>query len=302
MVDLHTHSDLSASGVLSMTELLAKAEKDGVKIISITDHNTALSSLLLDNMDASKYFSGTIIPGMEIDTCYKGLTFEVMAYGFNPYKVQEWAYDKFGNVEFRQKLIMKKLIALCREKGFRIDEAFEWNVATEFAHHNVYHNLMQYPENEDKFNYTISDVDDFYRNTTSNPDFILYLDMSFLWPKIKEVVDVIHSAHGKVFLARACAYRQDIDVATLLKIARKNKVDGVEVFIPVHTKEHVDRLLSYCKKYKLLVSGGSMFTGEAPRNKFSIIDVSNEYLRHTLNVMDKTCYKKPVKVQKSLKA
>ncbi|MBQ9791474.1 MAG: PHP domain-containing protein [Clostridia bacterium] len=299
MVDLHTHSDLSASGVLSMTELLTKAEKDGIKIISITDHNTALPSLLLDNMDVSKFFSGKIIPGIEIDACYKGLTFEVMAYGFNPYKVQEWAYSKFGNVEFRQKLIMKKLIELCRAKGFRIDEAYEWNSATEFAHHNIYHNLMQYPENEEKFNYTITDEEDFYRNTTSNPDFILYLDMSFLWPKIKEVVDVIHSAHGKVFLARPCAYRQDINVATLLKIARKNKVDGVEVFIPVHTKEHIEKLLSYCKKYKLLVSGGSMFTGETGRNKFSMIDVSNEYLRHTLDVMDKTCYKKPVKNAKA---
>ena len=158
---------------------------------------------------------------------------------------------------------------------------------------------MQYPENEEKFNYTITDEEDFYRNTTSNPDFILYLDMSFLWPKIKEVVDVIHSAHGKVFLARPCAYRQDINVATLLKIARKNKVDGVEVFIPVHTKEHIEKLLSYCKKYKLLVSGGSMFTGETGRNKFSMIDVSNEYLRHTLDVMDKTCYKKPVKNAKA---
>lgn len=299
MVDLHTHSDLSASGALSMTELLTRAQKDGVRVISITDHNTALPSLLLDNMDVSKFFSGTIIPGIELDACYKGLAFEVMAYGFNPYKVQEWAYSKFGNVEFRQKLIMKRLIELCRDKGFRLDEDYEWNSQIEFAHNNIYRNLMQYPENEDKFNYAIIDADDFYRNSTSNPDFILYVDMSFLWPKIKEVVDVIHSAHGKVFLGRPCAYREDIDVATLLKIARKNKVDGIEVFLPVHTKEHIDKLLSYCKKYKMLVSGGSMFTGNAGHNKFSMIDISNEYLRKTLDVLDKTGYKKPVKTAKA---
>ena len=154
---------------------------------------------------------------------------------------------------------------------------------------------MQYPENDAKFNYAINDENDFYRNTTSNVDFILYVDMSFLWPKIKEVVDVIHWAHGKVFLGRPHAYRQEIDVATLLKIARKHKIDGIEVFIPMHTQEHIEKLLTYCNKYKLLVSGGSMFNGEPGRDQFAMIDISNEYLRKTIDVIEKTGYKKPIK-------
>ena len=295
MIDLHMCSDMSSSGKYSMTEVLTRAETAGVKVLSITDHNTALSNLLMDNMDVTKFFSGKIITGIEIDACYKGLTFEVMAYGFNPYKVQEWAYDRFGNVEFRQKLIMKKLQEKCKKCGFTFDEDYEWDVRTEFAHHNMYHNLMQYPDNEDRFNYTITDESDFYRNTTSNPDFNLSIDMSFLWPKIREVVDVIHSAHGKVFLARPCAYRQEIDVDTLLDIARKNKVDGIEVFVPTHTREHIEKLITYAKKHKMLVSGGSMYTGNRGSDKFAVLDTSNEYLQHTLKVLDKYGYKKPIK-------
>ena len=119
MIDLHVQSDMSADGKYSMTELLTKAENAGVKVLSITDHNTALASLLMDNMDITKYYSGKLITGIEIDVCYKGLTFEVVAYGFNPYKVQEWAYSKFGNVEFRQKLIMKKLLEQCKKCGIK---------------------------------------------------------------------------------------------------------------------------------------------------------------------------------------
>lgn len=43
MIDLHMHSKYSADGVDEISYMLQKAEKLGLKYISITDHNSCRS-------------------------------------------------------------------------------------------------------------------------------------------------------------------------------------------------------------------------------------------------------------------
>ena len=71
MIDLHIHTSYS-DGTDSLIELLEKAEKNKLEYISITDHDNCRVYDELRKIEGSKYYTGKIIPGVEIKCGYKG--------------------------------------------------------------------------------------------------------------------------------------------------------------------------------------------------------------------------------------
>jgi predicted metal-dependent phosphoesterase TrpH len=61
MIDLHTHTDAS-DGILSLEELVHKAEEAGLKAIAITDHDTVQNARRLKDIESSV----ELIPGIEL--------------------------------------------------------------------------------------------------------------------------------------------------------------------------------------------------------------------------------------------
>ena len=260
-MDLHIHSNLSTDGVYSVEEILQIAQKSGVDGIAITDHNTALAHLVIEQINKDKYFNGKIISGIEIDVVEDGIAFEILGYDFDVFPVAQWVYEKFGTTTKRQTIIRNKLFELCDKNGIKYDKNFEWNSKQEFAHINVFRNLEQYPENKLKLK-DIQDGSDFYRNSTTNKNFILYLDMSFLWASVDEVKKIIGKNGGKTILAHPYGYKANLDVEKLLQIVLKYNLDGVEVYHPKHTEEQIKYLENFCNTHNLLISGGSDFHGK----------------------------------------
>ena len=260
-MDLHIHSNLSTDGVYSVEEILQIAQKSGVDGIAITDHNTALAHLVIEQINKDKYFNGKIISGIEIDVVEDGIAFEILGYDFDVFPVAQWVYEKFGTTTKRQTIIRNKLFELCDKNGIKYDKNFEWNSKQEFAHINVFRNLERYPENKLKLK-DIQDGSDFYRNSTTNKNFILYLDMSFLWASVDEVKKIIGKNGGKTILAHPYGYKANLDVEKLLQIVLKYNLDGVEVYHPKHTEEQIKYLENFCNTHNLLISGGSDFHGK----------------------------------------
>ena len=260
-MDLHIHSNLSTDGVYSVEEILQIAQKSGVGGIAITDHNTALAHLVIEQINKDKYFNGKIISGIEIDVVEDGIAFEILGYDFDVFPVAQWAYEKFGTTTKRQTIIRNKLFELCDKNGIKYDKNFEWNSKQEFAHINVFRNIERYPENKLKLK-DIQDGSDFYRNSTTNKNFILYLDMSFLWASVDEVKKIIGKNGGKTILAHPYGYKANLDVEKLLQIVLKYNLDGVEVYHPKHTEEQIKYLENFCNTHNLLISGGSDFHGK----------------------------------------
>ena len=56
MIDIHTHTTYS-DGSFSVRELLEEAERTGLSLLSITDHNTIQAYQELDNSDIRNLFS-----------------------------------------------------------------------------------------------------------------------------------------------------------------------------------------------------------------------------------------------------
>ena len=281
--DLHIRTNFSASADkdCNYEKVLKLCEEQKLDRISITDFDTCIFSVINKIKDNSKLFSGEIINGMECDVCENGITFELLAYNFEPFKTLDWSYKTYGTLEGRQTKIKDALCDVVKSAGYKVNEKIKFNGKVDFAHKFVYENMLSFKQNEELFKkYNIQTLTDFYNLSTKQKDFPLYLDMGKIWPNTKSVVDFIHSVDGIVCLAQPFKSTNRENVDFLLENAVKNGVDGIEVYHPTHTEKDIAYLLDFCKKHKLIVVGGSNFNGKPNNDTVGIknIDAGQKYI------------------------
>ena len=266
--DLHVRTNFSASASRDWNweRVLKKCQDEGIQRLAITDFDTCIFHVINKIVDTSSLFKGQIITGMECDVCENGLTFELLAYNFDPIKTLSWSYETYGTLEMRQTKIKDLLIDVAEKKHIKVDKKAKFNGKVDFGHKYVYENMLKYKENQALFNkYNIENLGDFYNASTKQKDFPLYVSMYKIFPSVKKVVNFIHSVGGFVVLAQPCKSKNKTNLEFLLNDALKNDVDGIEVYHPSHSKEDIKFLLDFCKKNKLIVTGGSNFNGK-PEN------------------------------------
>ncbi len=79
-VDLHCHSTAS-DGALSPTALVARAHENGVRVLSLTDHDTLEG---LEEARAAAHSLGMqLVNGVELSCTWGGATIHVLGYGFD---------------------------------------------------------------------------------------------------------------------------------------------------------------------------------------------------------------------------
>jgi len=79
--DLHTHTHCS-DGRLSPTRLVEAASERGIRVLSVTDHDTVAG---LEEADRAAKANGiTLVPGVELSVAVDGNEIHLLAYGFDP--------------------------------------------------------------------------------------------------------------------------------------------------------------------------------------------------------------------------
>jgi len=79
-IDLHTHSTCS-DGMLTPTELLAKAKEQEVELFSLTDHDTL--SGIEEAQIAAQALDIKLIPGVELSVQWAGIPLHMVVLGFD---------------------------------------------------------------------------------------------------------------------------------------------------------------------------------------------------------------------------
>ena len=273
--DLHIRTNFSASAEKDWNweKVLKKCQAAGLERISITDFDTCIFHVISKIVDTSPFFKGQIIPGMECDVCENGLTFELLAYNFDPIKTLNWSYKTYGTLEMRQTKIKDLLIETATKKGYKVDTKKPFNGKVDFGHKYVYENMLKYKKNQLLFKkFGIENYGDFYNISTKQKNFPLFVSTGKVFPKVKKVVDFIHSVGGFVVLAQPYKRKNSLNIDFLLNSIKKFNIDGIEVYHPAHSKENIKFLLQYCKQNKLIVTGGSNFNGKPGT---SIVGIEN---------------------------
>lgn len=262
MIDLHIHTTCS-DGTDSAAMILDQAEDKGVRLLSITDHNSIKAYDSIKDDSSRRKFSGEIIPGVELSTIMYGEIAEILGYGIDIDTIREFTEKNYIDNSKLRTVILKRTLDKYAKIGCKVDiDINKFDPDTMPVIHIIYASLIQYESNKKFF----TDTENFYdyskymRLERNNPESPLFIDLTDLYPKPEYVFDVIKKAGGLSFVAHVFMYSHMV-YDRLDDIIKTYKPDGFECYYSKFTKEQTKNLKSFCLKNDLLISGGSDYHG-----------------------------------------
>lgn len=267
MIDLHMHTTYS-DGTDSFVEILDKAQKIGLKYISITDHDTCEAYNELKNIDIKQHFKGTIIPGIEIKCAYENKLIEILGYKVDTSIINNYMeeYHKTHSKEILQTKYFNILYERCLQMGLILSNKndIEFEPKKDWASVAIYKEIKSYNENKEKLPEDLwQNFNTFSKKYCGNPNYKLFIDKSKDYLSLQEAIDLVRKANGLVFIPHIFIYKWSEDQKKLLDdITSKYKIDGIECMHSEFTKEQIEYLLEYTKKNNLFRSGGSDYHGK----------------------------------------
>lgn len=262
MIDLHMHSTYS-DGTDSPVELLKRAEKIGLEIMSITDHDKIDAHIELEKVNIKDYYRGILISGVELKSTYKSIPIEILGYGIDARKLKELIINQTDSQEKIQSKYLEYIKNIARRIGLKFDENIQIDKEHIYASAAFAGAILKTQENKEMIEeYDIGlDGATFYRNCQSNPNNIFYIDESKDIVSPQKVIAEIHEAGGLAFLAHPLIYPfQDI-WKTIEEFVKEYDIDGLECYYSLFSDEESRKLVEICNKYNLYKSGGSDYHG-----------------------------------------
>ncbi len=272
MIDLHMHTTYS-DGADSLIELLKKAENLKLEYISITDHDNCKAYKELKNINISNYFTGKIIPGIEIKCAFdNGKLIEFLGYNIDTDKIQSWSEDYYKD-KTKDKLQQKYfdiLYNICKNEGLIINDKqnIQFDSNKDWASVAIFRELQKHKENYNKLPEDfLSDFDIFSKKYCADENSPFYIDKSKDYPSAKETSCIIKQCGGLVFMPHVYIYKWINNIDEHIKFCvEKYNVDGIECFHNTFDEEKIKHLLELCKETKLFISGGSDYHGKNKPN------------------------------------
>ena len=264
MIDLHIHTTYS-DGDKNVAEILKMCESKKIEYISITDHNTA-KQYRDEALKNSNIFSGKIIKGVELNAVFQDKNIEVLGYNIEPDIINEWCkrYYSKEKLKEQQEICYRRLLDICDRQGLKYDESqIIKPKETGFVEISIYEELMRHKENYKILGEFTESLSVFFRKGLANPESIYFVNRIEFRPKYKEVIDIIHKAGGKAFLAHPFEYKFENTIGFIEDLRKEEKLDGIECFHPSASIERRNSLVNYAKNNELYISGGSDYHGDS---------------------------------------
>ena len=182
-----------------------------------------------------------------IAECYKGITRA---------SIQEKQLREYYDIGLNNGLVLKPI------------EELKWNKEKEWASLVFYNELKSHIENKEK---VAKDLWESFENFRTNHYHIkgdmFYINKAKDYPKIENILEIIHKSGGKAFIAHIFQYKEIEDkLLELENMLEKYNIDGIECYHSIFTLEENEKILKFAKEHKLLISGGSDYHGDNKPN------------------------------------
>ena len=263
MIDLHMHT-IYSDGDKTVEEVLKMCENKKLEYISITDHDTCkqYNDVALKN---NHIFSGKIIIGSELHAVFQKKNIEILAYNINPNIINEWCEKYYSEEKLReqQDICRQRLFDICNKHGLVYDESKirKPKKVSEYVERPIYEEVMKHKENHKILGEFTESFGIFFRKGLANPESSYFMNHIEFRPPYKEVIDIIHKAGGKAFLAHPFEYKFKDTIGFINDLRKEKELDGIECFHPSANQEQRNILVDYAKRNNLYISGGSDYHG-----------------------------------------
>lgn len=269
LVDFHMHSTAS-DGVMRPLDLRDANKAAGIKMMSVTDHDTIegfLAMLKKPDLDI------TVIPGCEFSSTYKDKDVHILGYAFDYTNKELVDYLTFFR-ESRENRIFK-MIDLLAKDGYDVS-------VEEFK--------AMFPDANSLGRPLLAQLlikKGYLKTVDEGFETLLRRGSPYYVPKFKadpvDVINLIHDSNGLAVMAHPKILKNDEYVKELLELP----FDGIEAHHIIQTAEDSARYRKMAIQRKLLVTGGSDFHGIPDKLPLAIGDylIQSEKVADFLHVL-----------------
>lgn len=268
IIDLHTHTDRS-DGMLSPFELVDRAHKNHVSVLSIADHDT-LAAYDQNVIAYADDLGISLIPGIEISTIGKnGKKWHILGHFIDPFDpiLRDWLELQ----KKARKIYAKEVVQKLKSIGWRVDDKhlLQFDVVSK-AH--ISDAVLNNPNNKEallkKFQGRLPSRGEFIENTL-NKGCPAYVQRTKS-PTPEEAITVIRKAEGVATVAHpiAAVYEQDMTFVEIAETIKELKPDGIEAYYYYYSKSRGDQKFEMVQQFEELAdhlevvpTGGSDFHG-----------------------------------------
>ncbi len=245
LVDLHIHSTAS-DGKFSPSAIVSKAVEIGLKVISITDHDS--TDGVAPALKAAKAFPGlTFIPGVEISTDLPDGEAHILGY-----------FIDYASPDFQKELLRfrdsrlgrgRRMVAKLNELGIKIDWARVQTIAGDGAigRPHVAQAML-----EKGYIKTFVEAFDKYIGHGGPA----YVEREKMTPE--EAVALVLRAKGIPVLAHPFTVKKP---EAMVKSLKKTGLMGIEAYYKDNTPAATAATLKLAKKYGFIATGGTDYHG-----------------------------------------
>ncbi|HOI64344.1 MAG TPA: PHP domain-containing protein [Mesotoga sp.] len=262
LVDLHCHSDRS-DGTDSVRSLVTKACEKGIKILSITDHDTVTAQSDARIIAESKGM--TYVNGVEI-SCDHNETLDILGYGYDlNLDYLERTLSRLRDMrDDRNDQIMRKL----REIGISLEEReLEENFPGESLGRPHIASLLT------KKGY-VSSIEEAFRLYIGKGA-AAYVEKKKL--EIGQSIELIISGGGIPVLAHPMSLKLDLDeLKEMICKLKTLGLEGIEAFYKEYDRDLKMQLFAVAREMDLIPTGGSDYHGEHKAHLDLGIELSDE--------------------------
>ena len=245
-IDLHIHTTYS-DGMLTPVQIVDTALDCNLDVIALTDHDNVLSYEIAQNYIKDKNIELEVVPGVEINTIYKGWEVHILGYFMDKNNS-----DFIKMLEFQQKARIEqthKIIELLAKKqGIKIKFEDVQKLVAPQGSIGRPHIARATTSSGGSANV----MEAYAKFINNNSD--VYVERKTVSPH--DAVEIISEAGGiPVF-----AHPIDVEIADdLTKDLVNYGLRGIEAYHRKHSPAAVEHFSTLAEKFGLIVTGGSDF-------------------------------------------
>lgn len=240
MLELHCHTTCS-DGSLTPTELVHAAIAAGVQALAITDHDTVAG---WDEAMTAAVDQLEIVPGLELSTVHNERSLHILGFYPDREKLTPSLKVRIEGRQRRAQKIADKLAAL----GYPIElPEMPNNMAPGRPHlASALVDAGHAATHEEAFDRWLGD---------NGPAYVPYEKFSAI-----EGIQLLRQCGAVPVWAHPYLFRGGT-VETVLPELMAAGLMGIEAYHPTHSAQQQQRLISLCRQYGLLITGGSDYHG-----------------------------------------
>lgn len=250
--DLHCHTTIS-DGSLSISDVIRQADRDDVRFLAITDHDS-LASLARGAVLGNR-FNVDIIPAVEISAFDKKRGRKVHILCYMPQKPERLEGLCLRTSEGRMKLGKRMSLKVLDKYRITLESILRYSAGSKAIYKcHIMHALMDYGYTTELYGHVYDAIFDAGMGLCAEE---VQTEADF-YPDVRFVLNLIKSAGGLSVMAHPKVY-DSFDL--LEELAKENAIDGVEVWHSSANGDTLFELLSIAKEHDLITTGGSDFHG-----------------------------------------